>query len=120
MFIKMAMLIIMMISISSSVRTVMNGDAQHPTRPHFTPLGSIEPHRGLLTEPPEGQLVYKVMTLENCLRSITGSYLHFNRVDSYADFPGADLHDGRQLPADLHGNAGARFLKAPDYSAADY
>lgn len=41
-------------------------------------------------------------------------------MDSYADFPGADLHDGRQLPADLHGNAGARFLEAPDYSAADY
>lgn len=42
-------------------------------------------------------------------------YLHFNRVDSYADFPGADAHDGQQLPTDQAGNADARFLKAPDY-----
>ncbi len=60
------------------------------------------------------------MTVENLLRSILGGYLHFNRVDSYTDFPGADSHDGRQLPADEAGNAAARFLKAPDYSAADY
>lgn len=85
-----------------------------------TPLGSIEPHSGLLVAPPEGQLLYKVMSIENCLRSITGGYLHFNRVDSYADFPGADPHDGRQLPADLPGNTGARFTKAPNFSAADY
>lgn len=61
-----------------------------------------------------------MITVENLLRSITGNYLHFNRVDSYADFPGADSYDGRQLPADQPGNAGAHFLKAPDYSAADY
>lgn len=88
---------------------------QHPVL-----SGSIEPHAALLTVPPEGQLLYKVMTVENCLRSISGGYLHFNRVDSYADFPGADPHDGKQLPADLPGNAGAAFLKAPHFSAADY
>lgn len=62
----------------------MNGDAQRPVQPHATALGAIEPHRGLLVAPPEGQLLYKVIPVENCLRSITGSYLHFNRVDSYA------------------------------------
>lgn len=85
-----------------------------------TPLGSIEPHRGLLKMPPEGQRLYKMMTVEDCLRAVTGSYLHFNRVDSYTDFPGADQHDGQQLPLDLPGNTGARFVKAPDFSAANY
>lgn len=84
------------------------------------PLGSVEPHAGLLNVPPDGQLLYKMMTAENLLRSILGAYLHFNRVDSYADFPGADPHDGQQLSADQVGNVGARFLKAPDFSAADY
>jgi hypothetical protein len=88
------------------------------------PLGSIEPHAPLLTVPPDGQLLYKVMTVENLLRSIVGNYLYFNRVDSHADLPGADPHadpyNGRQLPKDQSGNARARFEKAPDFSAADY
>jgi hypothetical protein len=61
-----------------------------------------------------------MVSVENLLRSIAGSYVHFNRVDGYADFPGADARDGQQLPTDQAGNAGARFLKAPDYSAANY
>jgi hypothetical protein len=52
-------------------------------------LGSIEPHAGLLTLPPEGQLLYKIMTVENLLRSNGGSYLRFNRVDSYRIVPAA-------------------------------
>jgi hypothetical protein len=31
--------------------------------------------------------------------------LHFNRVDSYKDFPTADRHDGEQLPIDRERNA---------------
>lgn len=84
------------------------------------PLGSVEPYAPLLTVPPDGQLLYKIMNVENLLRSIVGNYLHFNRVDSYAGFPGADPHDGRQLPKDLQGNACTRFEKAPDFSAANY
>lgn len=84
------------------------------------PLGSVEPHAGLLTVPQADQPLYKMMTVENLLRSIVGGYLHFNRVDSYVDFPGADSNDGQQLPADQPGNASARFERAPDYSAADY
>lgn len=79
------------------------------------PLGSIEPHAAMLTYPPAGQLLYKVMTIENLLRSIADSYLHFNRVDSYSD-----LRDGQQLPQDRQGNEAARFAKAPDFSAADF
>jgi hypothetical protein len=26
------------------------------------------------------------MSVENCIRSIEGDYLHFNRVDSYQDY----------------------------------
>jgi len=48
------------------------------------------------------------------------AYLHFNRVDSYSDFPGADPHDGQQLPKDQQGNARAKFEKSPDFSMADY
>lgn len=84
------------------------------------PLGHIEPHAPMLRIPPEDQLLYKVMTVENLLRSITGNYLHFNRVDSYSDFPNADPNDSRQLPKDNPANAAARFAKAPDYSAAHY
>jgi len=83
-------------------------------------MGDIEPHAALLTQPPDDQLLYKMMTVENLLRSIIGNYLHFNRVDSYADFPGADPHDSQQLPEDQPGNAGTRFANAPGFSAADY
>jgi hypothetical protein len=85
-----------------------------------TPLGSVEPHAPLLKVPSEEQLIYKIMSVENLLRSVIGNYLHFNRVDSYADFPRADPSDGQQLPKDRQGNAGAKFVKASDYSAADY
>ena len=81
------------------------------------PLGLIEPHAGLLTAPPEGQLLYKMMTVENLLRSVAGSYLHFNRVDAYQDL---DPNDGAQLPVDQPGNAQTTFARAPSFSAADY
>lgn len=84
------------------------------------PPGSIEPHAGLLVAARDGQLLYKVMTVENLLRSITGRYLHFNRVDSYPDFPGADTRDSEQLPEDRPSNAASRFAKAPSVSVADY
>lgn len=89
-------------------------------KPNPAPLGSVEPHAPLLNVPPDGQLLYKMMTVENLLGSIAGAYLHFNRVDSYSDFSAADPHDGQQLPKDQQGNAMARFEKAPHFSAADY
>ncbi len=84
------------------------------------PLGIVEPHAHLLKVPSDGQLLYKIMSAENLLRSIAGNYIHFNRVDSYMDFAGADLHDGQQLPNDEEANARARFERAPEYSAANY
>lgn len=84
------------------------------------PLGHIEPHAPLLQIPPEAQLLYKIMTVENLLRSVTGNYLYFNRVDSYSGFPGTDPNDGQQLPKDQPTNAAAKFEKAPDFSAAHY
>lgn len=65
-------------------------------------LGDIEPHAGLLVLPPDGQLLYKLMTIENLLRSVDGAYLHFTRVDQYSDSPIADPHDGQQLPTCGH------------------
>ncbi len=84
------------------------------------PLGAIEPHAGMLKAPAADQLLYKMMTVENLLCSVRGSYFHFNRVDHYTDFPGADPNDGGQLPQDLSGNEGVRFEKAPEFTAADY
>jgi hypothetical protein len=84
------------------------------------PLGLVEPHAALLRVPVDGQLLYKVMTVENFLRSVEERYLHFNRVDAYGDSPTADQRDGQQLPSDREGNAAARFAKAPDFSGADY
>jgi hypothetical protein len=73
----------------------------HPSSPPPIPtlqLGGIETHAGLLVQPPDGQLLYKLMTIENLLRSIDGAYLHFTRVGQYTDSPVADPHDGQQLP----------------------
>lgn len=86
----------------------------------FSSLGHVEPHTSLLSVPPTGQLLYKIMSVENLLRSIDGGYLHLNRVDSYSDFPGADPNDGRQLPKDQPKNASTQFQNSPDFSAADY
>lgn len=87
-------------------------------RPFYA--GSIEPHASLLTRPSDDQRLYKIVTVENLLRSIEGHYLHFNRVDQYADFPGHDLHDGEQLPRDRPGNMQSKSVFSPDYSIADY
>lgn len=84
------------------------------------PLGMVEPQAGLLRAPPEGQLLYKMMKVENLLRSISASYLHFNRVDRYADFPEADPNDGAQLPADRPINAAISFAKDPAFKLAGY
>ena len=84
------------------------------------PMGAVEPHAHLLRQPAEGQLLYKVMRAEYLIDSIAGSYLHFNLVDSYRDFDGADPQDGAQLPADRPGNASVGFQKAPEFKAANY
>ena len=93
---------------------------QKQSQPFPAPLGCIEPHAPLLRMPKDEQLLYKIMTVENLLRSITGNYLHFNRVDCYSDFPDADENDGEQLPKDQPTNEAKRFRNAPDFSAADY
>jgi len=85
-----------------------------------SPMGAIEPAAILLRQPAKGQLLYKVMRAEFLIDSIAGSYLHFNRVDSYRDFDGADIQDGAQLPADLPSNANVGFQKAPEFKVADY
>jgi len=82
--------------------------------------GMVEPHGPLLEIPSENQLLYKVTTIENFLASVTGQYLYFNRVDSYRDFPRADIHDGEQPPMDKPGNKACKFEKHPGFSVADY
>ena len=79
-------------------------------------LDCIEPHAPLLTAPPDGQLLYKIMRIEDLVSSIKGNYLHFTRIDRYD----ADPHDGRQLPKDQPGNARMKFEKKTDLSAADH
>lgn len=97
----------------------MNEQSPPAPMPPFL-LGGIEPHAQLLVQPPAGHALYKIMTIENLLRSIDSAYLYFNRVDQYVDSPITDRHDGQQLPADLDGNTAAQFQKFPSFSAADY
>jgi hypothetical protein len=73
-------------------------------------LGSVEPLAHRLKAPPDGQSLYKMMTVENLLRSVLSAYLHFNRVDSYSDRE-ADRHDGQQLLKDQQINADVKFEK---------
>jgi hypothetical protein len=84
------------------------------------PLGCVEPNAALLKQPPDDQALYKVMSLENLLRCMSGRYMHFNRADQYKDFPGADAHDSEQLPTDRPAHSNIKFEKAPSFTAADY
>lgn len=83
-------------------------------------LGGIEPHAELLSQPDQGQRLFKIMQVEHLIRSIEGRYLHFNRVDTYTGFPFADANDGAELPMDKPANKTASFEKAPDYTLSDY
>jgi hypothetical protein len=78
--------------------------------------GLVEPHAGLLRQPPDGQLLYKVMRVEHFLQSVEERYLHFNRVDGYGGIP----DDGAQTPTDRPINAAAKFEKAPHFSGENY
>src|SRR5690606_23157797 len=84
------------------------------------PMGLVEPHSSMLSVPPDSQLLYKIVSVENLLQSIQGDYLHFNRVDCYKDLSGADPQDGRQLPQYYAGNARSKFQSSADFSAANY
>lgn len=89
-------------------------------QPTQAPLGSVEPNAFTLNVPPNNQLLYKMMTIENLLHSITDDYLHFNRVDKYYDFSNADQNDGQQLPKDQQNNTTVRFIKSPGFSLANF
>ena len=93
---------------------IMNENTPHQSIPAIP--GYIEPHAALLNTPAVGQLLYKMMTIENLLASVAGNYLHFNRVDRYKD----DLNDGQQLPKDQQVSAEVKFERSPNFSAADY
>lgn len=83
---------------------------------------SIEAQAGYLTLPPENQLLYKIISVENLLTSIKDSYLYFNRVDSYSDqhIANADIHDGEQLPRDRPYNATTKFFGNPQKTLEIY
>lgn len=86
----------------------------------FFEHGNVEPHAGLLNQPSDDKQLFKIMKVSDFIRSVSNSYLHFQRVDSYKDFPTADAYDGEQPAKDRAVNASVTFEKAPDYSAADY
>lgn len=83
-------------------------------------LGMVEPHANLLTTPSEEQSIYKVMSAENFLKSFSGSYLHFNRVDRYKDFSVSDVQDGEQPPKDRLVNEVSFFRESPSFTLSDY
>jgi len=87
---------------------------------HF-PFGCVEPHAYILEQPHENAKLYKILSVENFLKSLKNSYLHFQRVDSYKDsINSGDADDGAQLPKDQPITDRARFLKEPSFSATNY
>jgi hypothetical protein len=86
----------------------------------FLEHGNVEPHALLLRQTPEDLQLFKIMRAGDLIRSVAGNDLHFQRVDSYRDFPTADARDGEQPTRDRAVNAGVTFEGAPHYSAADY
>ena len=90
------------------------------SNPAFAPLGFIEPNGSLLTQPPLGQRLFKIMRGEHLIQSIEGRYLHFNRVDAYSDFPLADADDGAELPLDQPANQAVSFENARDFTLSCY
>jgi hypothetical protein len=86
----------------------------------FLEHGNIEPHAPLLKRPADTQELVKIMRVGDFLRSVKERYLHFQRVDSYKDFPTADSSDGVQPVLDRAVNAGITFEKAPSYAVAEY
>lgn len=82
---------------------------------NLLPFDGVELHKQLLKVPHGNKLLYKAMKTEDLIRSISGSYLHFNRVDKYND-----NHDGEQLPKDLSDNLKSTFRGNRNFSAADY
>jgi hypothetical protein len=91
---------------------VSNGD--------FLEWGNVEPHASMLRQPAAGQQLFKIMRLGDFVKSVAENYLHFQRVDSYKDFPTADAQDGDQPPYNRAVNSGITFEKAPHYSPAHY
>lgn len=84
------------------------------------PLGWIEPHKMLLEQPSPDQRLYKVMSVEDLIRSVAGSYLHFQRVDQYRDFPGADREDGAETASARSVSMQVGLQKTPNFSLSDY
>jgi hypothetical protein len=44
------------------------------------PVGTVEPHAGMLSVPRDEELLFKVMGLQNFLSSMREKYLHSNRL----------------------------------------
>lgn len=78
--------------------------------------GLKEPHSELLDQPSDDAMLYKVMSIENFERSLTGGYLYFTRVDDYTD----DRADGKQPPLDSVQDGLTHFESAPSYSLSAY
>lgn len=77
--------------------------------------GSVEPHSLLLEMRPSETKVYKIISVENFLKSLAGNYLHFTRLDSFSD-----KRDGVQLPVDREPNEKTGFVKRPEFTLANY
>jgi len=73
------------------------------------------PNANILVSPCYETFLYKIMTIENLLKSVDESYLHFNRVDSYLDY-----NDGEQPPRDRTQNSQQCFEKSPNTSWEDH
>ena len=76
----------------------------------------VESHKNLLMQPDDTTLLYKVISFENFIKMLEGSYLHFNRVDNYTD----DEDDSNQPEQERLINEKLFFEKDPNFTLRHY
>jgi hypothetical protein len=85
----------------------------------FLERGNVEPHGPLLKQPPEDQLLYKIMKAGDLVRSVEHGYLHFHRVDSYRAL-NETIGDEPGRSALMVGGAQCRQIFKINYGLIDY
>jgi len=75
----------------------------------------VESHKNLLKQVSDETLLYKVISFENFVKMLDGNYLHFNKVDNYADD-----NDSAQPEQERLINQQSYFEKDPNFTLRNY
>jgi len=75
----------------------------------------VESHKNFLKQVSDETLLYKVISFENFVKMLDGNYLHFNKVDNYADD-----NDSAQPEQERLINQQSYFEKDPNFTLRNY